>query len=133
MMLFKRRSDASAVGEDPALPSVSVTSAEGETVVSLAGNWTTATVAEADPTIRRIEMERAGRLRIDLSGVGRLDTAGAWIIHRLVSGLEGKGASVALDGMSAEAETLIGAIRRSEPGESEAMTPPRDWLGISLL
>jgi phospholipid/cholesterol/gamma-HCH transport system permease protein len=135
MMLFKRRSEASATGgDDAALPTVSVSGAEGETVVALAGTWTTATVAEADPTIRGIEAKHAtGRLRIDVSGIERLDTAGAWIIHRLISGLEERGATVALAGMSTEAETLIGAIRDAAPEKAEAVRPSRDWFGIALL
>lgn len=132
MMLFKRRSDASA-GDDPSLPKVSVATSAGATVVSFAGNWTTATVAGADPSMRELEARSGDSLRIDLSGVERLDTAGAWIIHRLVSGLERKGVSVALDGMSEKAATLIGAIRSAEPEKPEVPAQRRDWFGVAFL
>lgn len=120
--------------DDPAPPTVSVSAAGSETVISLAGTWTTATVAEADPAVREIESEHpSGLLRIDISGIGRLDTAGAWIIHRLTSGLEERGATVTLAGMSAEADTLIGAIRSVTPDSAETAGMPRDWFGIALL
>jgi phospholipid/cholesterol/gamma-HCH transport system permease protein len=132
MMLFKRRSGANAES-DPTLPTVSVSDAGGETLVSLSGNWTTATVAETDPAMRSLEAEGRGRLRIDLSGVGRLDTAGAWIVHRLVSGLRARGGEVALAGVSVEAETLIGAVRDATEGDAEVRMPPRDFFVIAWL
>ena len=134
MMLFKRRSDASmTASDDPAPPTVSVSATGSETVISLAGTWTTATVSAADPAVREIESEHpSGLLRIDISGIGRLDTAGAWIIHRLTSGLEERGATVALAGVSAEADTLIGAIRSVTSDSPEAVSP-RDWFGIVFL
>jgi len=133
MNLFKRRPGADAA-IDPALPTVSVSETGGETLVSLSGNWTTATVADADPAMRSLEADHGrGRLRIDMSGVGRLDTAGAWIIHRLVSGLQAKGGEVALAGLSVEAETLIGAVRRATERETEAAAPVREWFGLALL
>lgn len=132
MMLFKRASDASTA--DPALPTVAVTSGDGETVISLAGNWTTATVAGADPTMRDIEARQGDRpLRVDLSGIGRLDTAGAWIIHRVVTSLRAKGASVALAGVSPDAETLIGAVREATTAEAESAAPRQEWFGIAFL
>ena len=134
MMLFKRRSDASRQAADPATPTVSVSEAGDGRVISLAGNWTTATVAETDSTLREIEGRPAARrLQVDLSGIRRLDTAGAWIIHRLVSGLKEGGAEVALAGVSADAETLISAVRDATAEEAEAAKPPRDWFVIRLL
>lgn len=119
---------------DPALPTVAVSTAGLETVISLAGTWTTVTAAEADPAVRAIESGHSdGVLRIDLSGIGRLDTAGAWIIHRLVSGCEERGATVTLSGVSAEADTLIGAIRSVTPRETDIAEPSRDWFGVAFL
>ena len=133
MMLFKRRSDASTTAsDDPTLPTVSVS--DTGTSIFLAGTWTTTTAAEADHAVREIEAGRSSAgLRIDLSGIKRLDTAGAWIIHRLVSGLEERGAAVALTGVSTEAETLVGAIRSVTPRDNGTPSQSRDWFGMALL
>ncbi|MBN9034984.1 MAG: STAS domain-containing protein, partial [Rhizobiales bacterium] len=112
MMWFKRRSDASAAEQqDPGQPAVSVTQADGGTVVALTGDWTTSTVAATDHRLRELEVHPgARRMLVDLSGLGRLDTAGAWVIYRLTASLKRAGAEVDIAGASRDADILVGAV-----------------------
>ena len=56
----------------------------GVTIVRASGVWTVQTVGEADRVLRRSFAAPQGALLVDLSGVTRMDTAGAWLVSRLV-------------------------------------------------
>ena len=115
MMLFKRQPGASAAGDgDPAQPSVSVSGTDGATTVALAGNWTTVTVAEMDGRLREIEQHPpAGPVRLDLSGIGRFDTAGAWLVCRTMAALRQSGSTVEVAGADRDVATLMEAVREA--------------------
>ena len=135
MISSNQRSDASeAAHANGSRPTVVRTEAGGASVIALAGNWTTTTVAETDRTLREIEADPGGRrIAIDLTGIRRFDTAGAWLVHRLISSLRQGGAEVQIVGMSGDVETLIGAVREATEERREEPTPRRDWLGLALL
>ena len=134
-MWFKRRSDASAAERpDPGQPAVSVTQADGGTVVALAGDWTTATVAATDGRLRELELRPDARQAlVDLSGLGRLDTAGAWVIYRLTASLQRAGAEVEIAGASRDADILIGAVREAAARRVEPKPARRDFFVLALL
>ena len=92
-MLINRRKDASKVDADAELtPRIELAERDGVHHAVLRGNWTTRRVAAIDSTIRKIEKNKAIKsLRVDLSGVGRIDTAGAWLIERLLSAMRARG------------------------------------------
>jgi phospholipid/cholesterol/gamma-HCH transport system permease protein len=135
MVLFKLRSDASAAEEaEPGVPGVSVSGTAGEAVVALSGDWTTVTIASTDRTLRDIEARPPSRrMRIDLSAVGRLDTAGAWVMHRLVSDLRAGGVEVELSGVGSDAAVLIDAVREASAERTEPPRGRRDWFVLSML
>ena len=135
MIWFKRRSDASAAEQqDPGQPAVSVTQADGGAVVALTGDWTTSTVAAIDHTLRELELHPdAGRMLVDLSGLGRLDTAGAWLIYRLTASLKRDGARVDIAGASRDADILVGAVREAAAKRVEPTPARRDFFVLALL
>src|SRR6185295_18048126 len=92
-MLINRRKDASKVDADAELtPRIELAERDGAHHAVLRGNWTTRRVAAIDSTIRKIEKNKEIKsLRIDLSGVGRIDTAGAWLVERLLSAMRARG------------------------------------------
>jgi phospholipid/cholesterol/gamma-HCH transport system permease protein len=82
------------------------TTAEGGAVLRLTGDWTVNTASLAEDLAAGI----AGRdeaTTLDLSGLGRLDTAGAWIIDRTRAELAARGVAVAYAGERPEHATLI--------------------------
>src|SRR5271170_3337883 len=54
----------------------------GSTVLAAAGQWLVTTAAELDRRLRAIRMPRVRRVTLDLAGIERLDTAGAWLLLR---------------------------------------------------
>lgn len=126
-MVFKRRMANEDEGARPALRSMQA----GDGVrLLLSGEWTTRTVAAIDAEMREVERSRPGRLVIDLSDVARIDTAGAWLVQRLVNAAAAGGAQVAFAGLSGEAQTLIAAVRESaKPGGAPAVERPNFVIG----
>lgn len=54
-------------------------------VVRCSGDWLTATIARIDQELGDLERQGGVRtLTLDLSQVGRIDTAGAWVLQRFM-------------------------------------------------
>ena len=77
--------------------------------------------------MRKIE-KRSGfkTLALDLSNIEKMDTAGAWLIDRLVSAFEKKGVKIQLQGQSEIASILLDAVGEAVRRESESgpVRPP---------
>ena len=79
---------------------------DGETL-ALSGRWTVAHVGDVEPLLRALP---EGGKAIDLSGVERIDTTGAWLIHRLIR--DHKGGE--LVGASEDAGKLIESVAAAD-------------------
>jgi phospholipid/cholesterol/gamma-HCH transport system permease protein len=75
------------------------------------GTWTIETVGPQDAALRQASAEFArggyATASLDISRVARLDSAGAWLIHRTREQLAAAGLAVTVAGGSAAQETLI--------------------------
>ena len=63
----------------------------GSFVLAAAGQWLVTTAAELDRRLRAISMPRDRRVTLDLAGIERLDTAGAWLLLRTEHELKAHG------------------------------------------
>ncbi len=89
---------------------------------TFSGIWTTRTVAIVDAKMRKIEACNGFRhLVLDLSAIEKIDTAGAWIIDRLVNANEKKGVEVKIKGLSKAIDILLGAIGDIVRRDSDAV------------
>jgi phospholipid/cholesterol/gamma-HCH transport system permease protein len=87
------------------------------------GDMTVASVGSIVEQLRAIAPTGSG-LAIDLSGIKHIDTAGAWIVHRLATAWIAAGVPSHIENASAEAERLIATVaandamvaRRTPPG-----------------
>lgn len=127
-MLTKEPADASNNQPDDLdhAPEI-ITREEGSrTVWTLSGVWNTRSVHLVDAEMRALESGRAQRdITIDIGGIDRLDTAGAWLIERLAGARIAAGADVAIVGASAAAQILLPAVRRAvRPQEDRAAERP---------
>ncbi|MEY4951912.1 MAG: hypothetical protein RL299_336, partial [Pseudomonadota bacterium] len=87
------------------------TEADGALRVALTGPMVVSSVGELDVRLR----ELGGPVTsIDLSGVGSIDTVGAWIVSRLSDEY-----GAAVTGASQEAQRLIAAVRETDLSEPE--------------
>jgi phospholipid/cholesterol/gamma-HCH transport system permease protein len=134
-MLINRRKDASKVDADAELtPRIELAERDGVHHAVLRGNWTTRRVAAIDSTIRKIEKNKAIKgLRIDLSGVGRIDTAGAWLVERLLSAMRARGVEPVVAGGSKAAAILLGAVEEAARRDSDSVPEPRPGMLIRFL
>ncbi len=112
-MLINRRKDASrsAAAQASHEPRISLAEAEGRHRVVLAGPWTTRTVSHVDAAVRKIEKDKLIKaLQVDLHEVDRIDTAGAWLIERMIAGIRARGVEPEVTGASEPARILLKAV-----------------------
>jgi phospholipid/cholesterol/gamma-HCH transport system permease protein len=104
---------AAAVAGDEARIDSSVE--RGVTTVRLAGPWITRTAAPLDHDLAALVRKHpSGTVVLDLSGVSVLDTVGAWLVHRTQEDLATGGATVRVEGVSADQKGLLEAVSRVE-------------------
>ena len=81
--------------------------------LAVRGDLTMANVAGIAGPLRAIQP--AGKdLAIDLSGIERIDTAGAWLIHRLVQDWGAAGVPARVENASADADRLIAEVAAND-------------------
>ncbi len=135
-MLTIGKRDASRAGAASAnhQPRIAVAERDGVLSCALSGVWTTRAIAVIDADMRKLE-ERGGfdALALDLSGIEKIDTAGAWLIDRLASAFRRRGGEVTIEGESEVASILLDAVgeagRRGKDGGPE----PRPNIVIRAL
>lgn len=76
----------------------------------LSGRWEVGCAAELESALAQLRPPGDQPVLIDLSGLDRLDTTGAWLIHRSIEGLRSPQRSVTLTGARAEHEQLIARV-----------------------
>ena len=90
------------------MPALSIGLADS--VLTFGGRLTIARLSEAERTLEALLEPVPGPLLIDLSGVTRIDTVGAWIVHRLLRDRPGS----RLAGASADAERLLAEVSAAD-------------------
>ena len=78
------------------------------------GDWVVTHSADIDATLQTVDAYGRRSATFDLSHLGRLDTAGAWLIHRTRRTLERAGASVTIAGATVPQATLLNAVARGD-------------------
>ena len=107
-----------------------VTQRDGDRIISLDGNWTVRNLTEADSRLRELPAID-GRTVLDLSGVTRFDTAGAWLLDRFARRQQAQGAA-ALVNVSPSQAGLLEAIARLEL-EAKGPAPERSSAVVRML
>ena len=103
------------------------TAAEGaETVLRLAGPLSLDTVSRAYEGLG--QMEPHGLLVVDMGGVTRIDTAGAWVLCDIEKRLMATGGRMEVRNMNAETALLLDSVRRAMPKKEEAASGPRGFI-----
>ncbi len=99
--------------------------------IIISGTWTGSTVDQVDQQMRALGQDSSTLpITIDMRGVERLDTAGAWIIHRLKSAAGKKGVETQLTVDDERHSVLLNAVDI----EIDAVKPPKgDNIVIRLL
>jgi phospholipid/cholesterol/gamma-HCH transport system permease protein len=132
-MLTIERDDASPLdmAAEPD-PQVRGTVQDGRLAVALSGTWTTRCVGRIDQEMRSFEEQQGVRaVDLDLSGIGAMDTAGAWVIKRLAVTQQRKGATIGITGGRAAFDVLLAAVE--DAAQQELPPPDKRPFGIIPL
>ena len=112
--------DAHAPTSQPAIE----TARDGDTLtVKFTGDWTVATARAAEAAVAECETAPR-RVVIDLRDIGRVDSVGAWIIHRERGSLEYAGRVVDFANVSEQLEFLLREIESHVPQPQERERQP---------
>lgn len=98
--------------------------ADGSITVQAGGVWTVAVSRSLDELANGLRLDGADQARFDVSGLDRLDTAGAWVLHGTIKRLRDEGVEVALAGIQDRHRPLFDLVEASEEklGRSEPKT-----------
>ncbi len=126
-MLTKAQADASAPAAELRLEPQS----EGGLEVAFLGDWTTRSVSLVDRQMRDLEQRAiAGTMTLNLAGIEKLDTAGAWLIQRLVAAQRKAGTQIAAHGHSAGTATLLEAVAPAAEADGLPPLPALSWSPV---
>jgi phospholipid/cholesterol/gamma-HCH transport system permease protein len=78
------------------------------------GAWTVDGIAELDRRLETLPWPDRGEVVIDGSALSSLDTSGAWMLHRTLRALEGRGCAVRVQGLRPEFGSLLALIASRE-------------------
>ena len=83
----------------------------GSLVLAAAGEWLVATATELDRRLGGLEIPAGRRVTLDLAGIDRLDTTGAWLLLRTEHVLTERGNAVEMRNLRPSFEPLIDQVR----------------------
>jgi phospholipid/cholesterol/gamma-HCH transport system permease protein len=83
----------------------------GSVILAAAGEWLVETAADLDSRLRALDVPKGKRVTLDLAGIERLDTAGAWLLLRTEHDLTARGNDVELRNLRPTFEPLIDQVR----------------------
>lgn len=96
---------------------------DGKQVLSIAGDWTVWTVALVEEKLRNTKISPDAIL--DVSGLERVDTSGAYLIDRAFGALEGIDDPIAIRGQHPSLERVLGRVRKASPAAPpDPIRPP---------
>ncbi len=114
-------------------PQIEVREDADRLVCALSGNWTTRRVYQIDDAMRALEQRGAREVVLDVAGIGRIDTAGAWLIERLVAALRARQVDVRVEGESEAARILLAAVGEATRGKEPPAQAPKGNIVIRFL
>jgi phospholipid/cholesterol/gamma-HCH transport system permease protein len=93
---------------------------EGD-VIRLRGHWIATRLNRVESRLAPRALPSAAELTLDLSGVARLDTAGAWLIQRLLADRRGAGRKIDTHGASEHVAAMLELVAaQTDPREAPA-------------
>lgn len=99
-------------------------------VLCLKGDWTISTLAAAEKLVNDIKVDFHRLTCIDTSGIGEIDTSGAWLVHRVRGTLEFKGRRVELTGLTDVRKALFCQIETHHPPRYKPEKHPFSIVGF---
>jgi phospholipid/cholesterol/gamma-HCH transport system permease protein len=83
----------------------------GSVVLAAAGAWLVGAAGELDGRLRGLALPKDRRVTLDLAGIDRLDTVGAWLLLRTEHDLNARGCAVELRNLRPDLAPLLDQVR----------------------
>ena len=99
-------------------------------IVAAGGDWTVAALASLDQPLRALDSGSSRQVVIDLAAVDRLDTAGAWVLHRTSKQLTRDGIRAGFAHVRAEFEPLLAEAAHADHPHILALPPGHPFLSF---
>ena len=90
---------------------ISAAEESGALILRAAGAWHVAAAGDLDRRLRSLDLPQDREVRLDLAGIDRLDTAGAWLLLRTEHQLAARGNRVALTNVRPSFAPLLEQLR----------------------
>jgi phospholipid/cholesterol/gamma-HCH transport system permease protein len=104
---------------------------EDSGVLALRGDWTVDTIAAAETSLHNLQGRLKSGAVVDVSKLGRMDMAGAYLIDRTLRAAEGdQGANVAVRGEHRNAQRLLDAARKATTEPAPLPDHLHGWKGL---
>jgi phospholipid/cholesterol/gamma-HCH transport system permease protein len=97
--------------------------------ISCAGAWTLDHLAELERQIAALPKIFTQQIDCDVGAIAAMDTGGAWLLQRTLSGFEQNGCAVAFNGLSEDVAALLRTVARCWADARPIQPPePLGWL-----
>ncbi|MES2583086.1 MAG: MlaE family lipid ABC transporter permease subunit [Pseudomonadota bacterium] len=100
-------------------PRASATPSSPDTL-TLGGAWTARGLGGIANQLDALQADRSAPTQLDATGIAQLDTAGAWVLHKLVNRLRADGAQITLQGLHPDLARLLQAVTTHEEAQARA-------------
>lgn len=131
-MLTKRRTNVAGRPEDG--PVVASRQEGGVLFVDLSGIWSTRRVGKVDAQMRALEAAHGvDRVEIDVSSIGRMDTAGAWLLERLAQTYRDRKVEVVVTGANKDESILLEAVEPAAESRDDDKPERQPFILIRML
>jgi phospholipid/cholesterol/gamma-HCH transport system permease protein len=100
--------------------------------LALSGSWTARGIGAIEPQLDALSAPAKSEMVVDGARIEALDTAGAWVLQKLLQRLRDEGTSVQVRGLRAEFAKLLEAVGRHEADQTGS-PPPVAGAPASML
>ena len=90
--------------------------------LALSGYWTARGIGAIEPQLDALSLPAKSEMVIDAVHIAALDTAGAWILQKLLRRLHDEGSAVTLRGLRPECATLLDAVGHQAPDQPDTLS-----------
>ncbi len=92
------------------------------------GSWTVGRLTALERSLERFTWPDEQALWFDAAAIQAMDTAGAWLLHRLVEDLRERGRQVEVGGLSAQRQALLKLVAATGVSRTGVSPPAADIL-----
>ena len=101
--------------------------------LALSGSWTALGIGVIQPQLDAVSAPAKSELVVDGARIEALDTAGAWVLHKLLRRLRDEGSAVQVRDLRPEFSKLLEVVGQQAAGQADAHFDPAVSTPASML